>query len=97
MPYAAHRQGDQRICGATTIVQGQSDVYVNNKLWSVEGDPNTHGNGQLIATGQTVLVNNKKVICNTPDHANPDNQCPLGGQQHCDPMTAQGSDDTFAY
>lgn len=97
MPYAAHRHGDQRVCGATTIVQGQTDVYVNNKLWAVEGDPNTHGNGQLIATGQTMFINNKKVICNTPDHASPDNLCPLGGAQHCDPMTAQGSDDTFAY
>lgn len=58
-----HRHGDSRFCGATTIVQGQSNVYVNGKLWAVEGDPNTHVLGNLISVvGSTVKINGKKVI-----------------------------------
>ena len=35
-----HRDTDQRICGHTTIVVGQSTVYANSLLISVDGDPN---------------------------------------------------------
>jgi len=35
---AAHRHDDLRVCGATTIVSGQGTVFVNGKLWAVEGD-----------------------------------------------------------
>jgi hypothetical protein len=88
---AAHRHGDVRNCGATTIVQGQGTVYVNGNLWSVEGDPNTHGAGDLIATGSTVFIENIKVIVHTPDNAQPD----FAG--HVNPQTGAGSGDVFAY
>lgn len=69
----AHRNGDVRFCGAATIVQGQSTVFVNGKLWAVEGDPNTHGDGQLVAvTGTTVFIEGKKVIVAVGDTAVPD-------------------------
>lgn len=87
----AHRHGDKRVCGASTVVQNQSTVFVNGKLWAVENTINDHGNGQLIPTGHTVFVEGKPVIVHTPDHAKPDNA------GHPDPMTAQGSDDVYAY
>lgn len=95
MAFAAHRDEDPRVCGAKTTVQNQSTVFVNNKLWAVDGTTNNHGNGGLIPTGQTIFVENKLVICHTPDSANPDNLCPLS--PHCNPATAGGSGDTFCY
>lgn len=65
----AHRQDDSRNCGAKTIVSGQSTVYVNGKLWSVENDEEDHGHGELVsASAGTVLIGGKKVIVKT-DHA----------------------------
>lgn len=94
---AAHRHGDARICGATTVVAGQGTTYVDGRLWAVIGDPNTHGDGGLIPTGSSVFIQSKLIIVNTPDHAQIDDLCiPLGGP-HCDPMTAAGSGATFAY
>jgi hypothetical protein len=96
MPFAAHRNDDPRICGATTTVQNQSSVFVNDKLWAVDDSHNSHGFGGLIPTGQTVYVENKLVICHTPDRARPDTLCPIS-PVHCDPATAGGSGDTFCY
>lgn len=59
---AIHRHGDLRDCGATTIVSGQSNVYVNGVLVSVNQDQNTHGAGQLTASSNQVYVNNKLVV-----------------------------------
>jgi len=68
----AHRQDDKRTCGATTIVSGQSTVFVNGKLWAVEGDLDSHGHGDLVSViGSTVKINGKKVIV-YGDHANSD-------------------------
>ena len=90
-----HRHGDSRFCGATTIVSGQSTLYINNKLAAVEGDQNTHGNGQLISSygNGSFLVENKKIICAIGDTASADN---LG---HPGPPTDpnQSSADTFVY
>lgn len=74
-------------------MQGQSSVFVNGKLWSVEGDPETHGNGQLVASHSSVTINGKKVIVNTPDTAAADNA------PHSPPLTntAQGSPNVFGY
>jgi len=95
MSVAIHRNTDGRACGATTTVTGQSNVYANNLLVSVDGDPNTHGGGELIAANNKVYVNNKLVVNNTPESANPDNLCvPLGGA-HCAPVTAGGSGNVF--
>lgn len=97
MPYGAHRNGDSRSCGASTVVNNQSTVYVNNQLWAVKDTVNNHGNGQLInSTGSTVIIENKEVIVHGPDMAQPDNLCPVA-PQHCNPFTAEGSGDVFAY
>ena len=86
-----HRHGDSRVCGATTVVQNQSTVYVNGKLWAVKDSINSHGNGQLINSGTTVFVNGLEVIVDSPDNAHPDNA------GHPNPATAGGSGDVFAY
>lgn len=71
----AHRNTDSRFCGATTIVVGQSTVFVNGLLWAVEGDYDTHCNeGQLSAVygAKNVYINGKLVICAVGDTAAPD-------------------------
>lgn len=90
-----HRNTDSRSCGATTIVSGQSNVYANNLLVSVDGDQNSHGGGSLNAANNNVYVNNKLVVNNTPESADPDSLCvPLGGA-HCSPVTSGGSSNVF--
>jgi len=92
----AHTQAMFRVCGALTIVQNQNNVYVNKQLWAVKGSQNDHINGQLInSTGDTVFINRLPVIVHGPDHAKPDNLCPF--DHHCDPETAEGSDNVYAY
>jgi hypothetical protein len=97
MPYGAHIHGHKRVCSATTTVENQSSVYVNDQLWAVRDSTNNHGLGGLIPTGQTVYVENKLVICHTPDSAQPDFLCFTVGGNHCDPKTDEGSGDTFCY
>ena len=58
----AHRENDARICGATTVVVGQSTVRINGKLWAVLADPNTHGAGNLINSISSVRINGKPII-----------------------------------
>lgn len=91
----AHRNGDSRFCGASTIVQGQSNVKVNGKLWAVNGDPNSHGGGSLVAVygARNVKINGKLVICAVGDKAGGDNK------KHPLPPTdpAQASSDVFVY
>ena len=91
----AHRHGDKRACGATTVVQGQSTVTINGKLWAVEGDPNTHLNGNLNnTTGSSVTINGKPVIVHGPDLAKvPDNQ----GHAPDETKTADGAASVFCY
>lgn len=93
MSYPAHRNGDLRQCSATTIVQGQTTVFVNDRLWSVQNDPNTHGEGRLIPSGTTVFIEDKLVIVDKPDQASIDLLLHPTGLTD----TAQGSSDTFAY
>lgn len=91
-----HRHGDNRACGATTVVSGQSTVYVEGVLFSVQGDPNTHGSGALIASGSTVTVNGIPVIV-LGDSANQDDLCiPIGGS-HCSPSATSASGTVSAY
>lgn len=70
----AHRDEDTRFCGAKTIVVGQNSVHVNGKLWAVEGDPNTHGEGLLKAIYGVpcVTIEGKFVICAVGDAAEGD-------------------------
>lgn len=93
----AHRHGDSRQCGATTIVSGQGNVRVNGKLWSVVGDQNTHGGGQLLLGGAsspaTVKINGIAVIVHPTTPAAGDNAL------HPPPPTdtAASSSDVSAY
>ena len=89
----AHRNNDSRFCGALTIVQGQSSVFVNGRLWAVDNDPNTHGAGGLIPSGTSVFINNKKVIVLFPDQARIDNLDHVAMQD----ATADGSSNVFAF
>lgn len=91
----AHRHGDSRVCGATTIVSGQGTVTVNDKLWAVDGDPNDHGGGALIAGGApTVSINGKTVIVQG-DAASADALCPV--PPHCAPNAVGGSGNVSAH
>ena len=91
----AHRHGDARICGATTVVVQQNFCKVNGKLWALDGDPNSHGDGQLIHSQSFVKVSGIPVIIHRPDDAVPDDLCFVIGPPHCDPATAEGSPNTF--
>ena len=91
---AAHRHGDARTCGATTVV-AQTFCKVNGRPWAVRGDVNSHGDGQLINSQSFVKVGGVPVIINQPDDAAPDDLCPPLGGEHCDPKTAEGSPNTF--
>lgn len=73
----AHRNTDSRFCGASTIVTGQSTVFVNSLLWAVEGDKDTHCNeGALIAVygPPSIKIEGKFAICAVGDIAAPDRQ-----------------------
>jgi|APGre2960657373_1045057.scaffolds.fasta_scaffold69924_2 uncharacterized Zn-binding protein involved in type VI secretion len=96
MTIAIHRQDDSRICGATTVVTGQTTVYANGKLVAVNGDKNTHGEGGLIAATKQVYIAGKMVV-NLGDSAAQDNLCGVIGQPatHCDPYTTTGSSNVF--
>lgn len=87
----AHRNGDLRFCGATTIVTGQSTVRVNGQLWAVEGDKNSHGEGALVATtgALNVRIGGKKVICAVGDTAEVDLLGHIPGQT--DPSGSSGN------
>lgn len=91
---AVHRQGDTRTCGATTIVTGQSSVYANNKLISVNGDNNSHGGGALIASTNGLYIGGK-MVCDDNDIASADGLCPTVGGAHCAPAANSGSDTVF--
>ena len=99
MSTPVHRDSDARSCGAKTTVNGQSNVFVNSKLASVQGDPNTHGGGALGATvnGGTVFVNGKKLVLKGSASA-PDSLSRrlFGGQPHRNPRATGGSPDVFS-
>ena len=93
MTIPIHRDTDARICGAATTVAGNSDVFANNLLVSVNGDPNSHGGGELIAHSNEVYADNILTVNHTADTANADNLCPV--PPHCGPNTDQGSPNVF--
>ena len=97
MNIPVHRNTDPRACGATTIVRGQGDVYVNNLLASVQGDPNTDGGGDLSASANdgTVYINNRKVVLKG-SNALPDSLCGSGAPPHCNPISVGASPNVFA-
>jgi hypothetical protein len=86
-----HRNGDSRACGASTSVTGQNFVKVDGQLWSVKGDPNSHGGGALSTSHSWLTIAGKGIIVKG-DSAAADSLClPLGGA-HCGP-SATGFDD----
>lgn len=75
-------------------MQGQSTVFVNGRLWAVEGDPNTHIDGDLISVvGSTVFIGGKKVIVAIGDTAQTDGAG--HSPQPVDPEESSGN--VFAY
>jgi hypothetical protein len=73
----AHRDTDNRFCGALTIVSHQDNVFVNKLLWSVEGDLDTHCNeGALIpiTAPKNVYIWGINVIVAVGDTAEPDHE-----------------------
>ena len=85
-----HRNGDSRSCGASTTASNNSNVFVNNQPISVNGDPNTHGGGNLNASNNKVKVGGILVVLNG-NGAEPDSLCPLPGGAHCGPSATSGS------
>lgn len=92
-----HRNGDSRYCGAATIVSGQSTVFVNNRLWAVNGDPDTHDGAPLEAVypSKNVYIQNILVICAPGDHAGAEPIPPFHGPPATWP--AGHSDNTYVY
>lgn len=90
-----HRNGDSRFCGASTRVTGQSSVFVNGKLWAVDGDPNSHGAGNLVPVygAKNVYINGKLIIVAVGDIAKPDNAPHPTGPTN----PSQSSGDVFTY
>jgi uncharacterized Zn-binding protein involved in type VI secretion len=93
---AAHRHGDLRSCGATTVATGQTTVKIGGQLWAVQNDQNNHGNGGLIASGTTVKIGGKAVIA-VGDTANPDTLCFTIGGPHCNPSATSGAGTVSCY
>lgn len=91
-----HRNGDSRACGASTVVAGQGFVYVDDQLWAVAGDPNSHGGGALNA-GQiaAIYINDIRVI-GVGDSAGADALCPVVGPPHCSPDATSGDSNVTA-
>ena len=84
-----HRNGDQRACGAATVVTGQNFVDVEGELWAVAGDPDSHGGGGLIpGTISFIDIGGLQVI-GVGDTANPDSAC-SNNNIHCHPSATTG-------
>lgn len=94
MTISVHRDTDSRSCGATTDSAQGRNVYVNNLLWSINGDPNSHGSGSLIADVNEVYIGGIMTV-NVGDSANPDDLCAPVGGSHCAPAASSGSDNVF--
>jgi hypothetical protein len=91
----AHRHDDSRFCGALTVVTNQSTVFVEDKLWAVKGDPNSHVAGNLIPKfgALNVYIEDKLIIVAVGDTAASDLLGHTPGP--VDPKTASGT--TFSY
>ena len=64
-----HRDEDARYCGASTEVEGQSTIFANGKLISVDGDPNSHeeGRNKPVYGARNVYLEGKLIICAVGD------------------------------
>lgn len=71
----AHRIGDQRMCGATTVSAGlNTNVFVNGVLAAVVGDLDSHNMlGALISQSPgTIKINGIPMIASIMDQGSPD-------------------------
>ena len=86
-----HRERDSRTCGASTLTQ-VSNVRINGRFVSTEGDNNSHGGGALKATLTVgkVRAGNRPIILQG-DPAGPDALCPIPGGNHCSPNASSAS------
>lgn len=91
MGHPVHRDTDDRNCGAKTVVVNQSTVFANNLLVAVFGDPNTHGNGNLLASINpgNIFIENLELVVVDSD-AEPDNA------GHFNPKADEGSENVRA-
>ena len=89
----AHRNNDLRVCGAKTVVQGQSSVTIEGELWAVRDDPNDHEEGKLIPTYSGITIEGKDVIVHTPDLATAD----IAGHDPSLTKTATSAPDVSGY
>ena len=94
MTIPIHRHSDPRICGATTVVEGNTSVFANDLLVAVNGDPNSHLAGALVAGCNHLYVHGALVVNHTPDASAADVLCPVA-PVHCGPSTAGGSPNVF--
>lgn len=69
MSFPVHTHGQMRACSALTTVIGQFHVYVDGQLWAVDGDPNSHGLGNLKTSTSWLKINGKGIIAHKPDVA----------------------------
>ena len=88
-----HRDRDSRSCGAASIASNPN-LFVNNRLASVDGNPNSHGGGSLNASNPNVFVGNILVVIQG-NSAAPDGLCPLPGGPHCNPGATGASGNVF--
>ena len=91
---AAHRNGDSRSCGATTVAS-QSTVLVNGKAWAVDGDSNSHGGGSLTSSISNVLIGGKPVCVSGDVGAVDSLYDPLTAPQHITTNATNGSPNVF--
>jgi hypothetical protein len=85
----SHRNGDARVCGASTIVEGQGFVTINGQLWSVDQDPESHGGGNINTSNAWLTISGKGIIV-VGDSSGADNLCIPIGPPHCSPSSASG-------
>jgi uncharacterized Zn-binding protein involved in type VI secretion len=71
-------------------VTGQNFVYVNGKLWAVEGDGDSHGGGGLVpGVIANMWINGKRAI-GVGDAAGADALCGSLHGDHCNPSATTG-------
>jgi hypothetical protein len=88
---AVHRDTDARSCGASTIAENPN-VYTNGLLTAIDGNPNSHGGGELIAENPNVYIGGRLVVLDG-NSANSDGLWPIPG--HWEPVAAAGSENVF--
>jgi uncharacterized Zn-binding protein involved in type VI secretion len=84
---AVHRDTDPRNCGAKTVA-ANPNVYTNDLLTAVNGNPNTHGGGELKAANPNVYIGGVLVVIDG-NSASSDTYCPI--PPHCNPKAEGGS------